>query len=167
MISVVNELNGDFLPEGMEEEIKKTIALVLKDEGVVHPTEISVIVVDSQQIQEINSDTRGIDEVTDVLSFPMIEYEEGKTYRDLYVDFNFGPEYFDGDALVLGDIVISLDRAREQAREYGHSLKRELCYLVTHSTFHLLGYDHMIEEDKKKMRVAEERVLQALDITRE
>ncbi|NLB20117.1 MAG: rRNA maturation RNase YbeY [Clostridium sp.] len=167
MISVVNELNDGLLPEELEEEIKKIIELVLKDEGVVHPPEISVLVMNNQQIQEINQDTRGINEITDVLSFPMIEYEEGKTYKDLYVNFNFGPEYFDGDALVLGDIVISIDRAEEQAKEYGHSVKRELCYLITHSTFHLLGYDHMIKEDKQKMRVAEERVLQALAITRE
>ncbi len=167
MISIVNEAEDSLLPEGLEEEVRKTIEQVLLDEGVRYPPEISILIIDNEKIKEINEETRGISEATDVLSFPMLDYDEGKTYRDIYINHVFGPEYFDGDALVLGDVVLSLEKAKEQAIEYGHSLKREICYLVAHSLFHLLGYDHMTQADKEKMRDAEERVLRALAITRD
>lgn len=167
MINIVNEVEEHLLSHELQEEILKTIEVVLDDEGVLHVPEISVLIVDNEGIKEINEETRQINEVTDVLSFPMIDYEPGKSYKDLYLNYEFGPEYFDGEALVLGDVVISLDQAKAQAKEYGHSLKRELCYLVAHSVFHLLGYDHMVKEDKEKMREAEERVLIRLAITRE
>ncbi len=167
MISIVNEVEDNLLPKGLVEEIEKTIGYVLMEEGVEFPPEISVLIIDNEKIKEINQETRGIDEVTDVLSFPMLDYAEGKTYKDLYINHIFGPEYFDGEALVLGDVVLSLEKAEEQAKEYGHSLKREICYLVVHSVFHLLGYDHMTKMDKDKMRDAEERVLSALAITRD
>ncbi len=167
MISIVNEVENHLLPEDLAEEVERTIKSVLLDEGVKFPPEISVLIIDNEKIKDINRETREIDQVTDVLSFPMLDYEEGKTYKDLYSNHVFGPEYFDGDALVLGDVVLSLEKAEEQALEYGHSLKREICYLVTHSVFHLLGYDHMTKTDKDKMRDAEERVLLSLAITRD
>lgn len=167
MISIVNEVEEEVLPENLAKDVEMTIGYVLSHEGVTYKPEISILVIDNQGIKEINKDTRGIDEVTDVLSFPMLDYDEGKTYQDLYTHHVFGPEYFDGEALVLGDVVLSLEKAKEQANEYGHSLKREICYLVAHSVFHLLGYDHMTKEDKIKMRDAEEKVLKALAITRE
>ena len=116
-------------------------------------------VVSAEQIRELNANFRQIDSVTDVLSFPMYEreeldeIEEKKEYEDYEVN--------------IGDIVLCYDRAVEQAQEYGHSLKREVCYLVTHSIFHLLGYDHMEEEEKQLMRTKEEQVLSHFHILRE
>lgn len=167
MITFENEQNllevGDDLIEAMEE----TIEFTLKDQRVSYEGEVSVLLVDNETIREINKENRNIDKSTDVLSFPMIEYEEGKTYKDLYADHEFGAEFFDGDALVLGDIVISMEMAALQADEYGHSLKREVCYLTVHSALHLLGYDHMNETDKQAMRETEERILGSLKITRD
>lgn len=167
MITIDNEQEMVKVDSNLEEAITETIKHTLEDQGVEYEASVSVLLVDDETIREINLDTRRIDKETDVLSFPMIEYEEGRTYKDLYLNHEFGVEYFDGDALVLGDVVISMERAVEQAEEYGHSLKREVCYLVVHSVLHLLGYDHMIDTDKVRMREAEERILSSLQITRE
>ena len=126
-----------------------------------------MLLVDNDAIKEMNKEYRNIDKETDVLSFPMISYEEGRVFRDEYLNHQFGPEYYDGEALLLGDVVLSMEKANEQALEFGHSLKREACYLTIHSILHLLGYDHMTDMDKQRMREAEERILHALDISRE
>lgn len=167
MIIIENEQTIVETEAGLEEAIRETIEASLLDQGVQYEAEVSVLLVDNEAIREINRDTRNLDAVTDVLSFPMIDYEPGLTYTDLYRDYDFGDQYFDGDALLLGDIVISLERALEQSEEYAHSLKREVCYLTVHSVLHLLGYDHMEEEDKAKMRDVEERILGKLAITRD
>lgn len=167
MINIENEQETVKVPSDLEEAINLTINQTLLDQGVLYEASVSVLLVDDESIREINRDTRNIDKETDVLSFPMIDYEPGKTYKDLYLDHDFGVEFFDGDALVLGDVVISMERASEQATEYGHSLKREVCYLVVHSILHLLGYDHMNDTDKDIMREAEERILSNLKITRD
>ena len=120
----------------------------------------------NEEIREINNDTRNIDRETDVLSFPMLEYEENKVFKDIYLDYEFDATYKDGDNLVLGDIVLSLEKALEQSKEYNHSFKRECSYLVVHSVLHLLGYDHMNEEEKTIMRKREEEILSKLDIRR-
>jgi probable rRNA maturation factor len=132
------------------ENIQKVCDFALNEEGLKEKYQISLLFVDNEEIREINNDTRKIDRETDVLSFPMLDYEEGK----------------DGDELVLGDMVLSLERALEQSEEYGHSYEREVSYLVVHSILHLLGYDHMIEEDKKRMRQREEEILNKLEIRR-
>ena len=167
MITVENEQSFVEIGEDLIEAIVKTIEFTLNDQRVSYEGEVSVLLVDDETIREINRDNRNIDKATDVLSFPMIDYEEGKTFSDLYADHDFGAEYFDGDALVLGDIVISMEKAAGQAVDYGHSLKREVCYLTVHSVLHLLGYDHMNDPDKKSMRKAEERILSDLKITRD
>lgn len=167
MISIENEQNKVEVPESLLSAIKNTIEYTLNDQKVQYEPEIGVLLVDNETIREINQEHREKDQVTDVLSFPMIEYEEGLTYVDLYTDYEFGPEYFEEDALLLGDMVLSMEKAMEQAEEFGHSLKREVCYLTVHSILHLLGYDHMLPEDQRKMREAEERILTALDIPRE
>lgn len=166
MINIENEQNLVEMDEELVKAITDTISYTLNDQEVSHEGEVSVLLVDNETIRDINRDNRGIDKETDVLSFPMIEYDEGKTYKDLYRNHRFGVEYFDGEALVLGDIVVSMEKAVEQAEEYGHSVKREVCYLVVHSVLHLLGYDHMNEEDKTRMRAEEEKILNVLDITR-
>ena len=96
----------------------------------------------------------------------MLDYPNKKFFKDVYIDYNFDETFLDGDELVLGDIVLSLERALEQSEEYNHSYKREVSYLVVHSILHLLGYDHMEEDDKAIMRKREEELLGELKISR-
>ena len=138
----------------------------LKAEEMNVPYQISLLFVDNEEIREINRDTRGMDKATDVLSFPMLEYPKDKVFKDVYKDTKFNEIYLDGDELVLGDMVLSLERAKEQSIEYNHSFNREVCYIVVHSILHLLGYDHMEDEEKKRMREREEEILGNLNITR-
>lgn len=138
----------------------------LKAEEMNVPYQISLLFVDNEEIREINRETRGIDKATDVLSFPMLEYPKDKVFKEVYKDTKFNEIYLDGDELVLGDMVLSLERAKEQSIEYNHSFNREVCYLVVHSILHLLGYDHMEDEEKKVMRKREEEILGKLNITR-
>lgn len=114
---------------------------------------ISIILTDPKNIQEINKEHRNIDKPTDVLSFPMFEKNELE-------NANFE------NTEVLGDVIISIERVKEQAVEYGHGFDRELAYMVVHGFYHLMGYDHMIEEDKVVMRAKEENVLNKLEIVR-
>ena len=139
---------------------------VLKKEGVNCKYQISLLFVDNEEIREINRETRNIDRATDVLSFPMLNYPNKKFFKDVYIDYNFDETFLDGDELVLGDIVLSLERALEQSEEYNHSYKREVSYLGGHSILHLLGYDHMEEDDKAIMRKREEELLGELKISR-
>ena len=145
---------GVKIPVGVRPLIRKCCAAVLKNEGIDDSCEISVTVVDNAVIKELNSQTRGIDRETDVLSFPLGENGE--------YEVNYAT-----DALLLGDIVISLPKAYEQAQEYGHSTEREIAFLTVHSMLHLLGYDHIEEDDRKVMRAREEEILNYMGITRE
>ena len=126
------------------------------------PCEVNVLLTDDEGIREINREQRGVDMATDVLSFPMLELEAGKPISDRrWADPGSG-------LTMLGDVVLSYDRLLEQAKDYGHSRERELCYLIVHSILHLLGYDHLDEgEEKRTMRQREERVLALLGIARE
>ena len=114
---------------------------------------VNVVLTNAKNIKSINKEHRGIDKETDVLSFPMFEKNEIANLDNTNED-------------ILGDMVISIERGEEQAKEYGHSFERELAYMVVHSFYHLLGYDHMTEEDKKEMREKEENVLGILGIRR-
>ena len=118
---------------------------------------VQITLTNPENIRKLNNEYRKIDRETDVLSFPMFEKEE----IDLKVQKQDFP-YED----ILGDMVISIPRVEEQANEYGHSFKRELSYMVVHSFYHLMGYDHMEEEDKKIMRAKEECILDNLNIVR-
>lgn len=140
-------------PEDMEQLIEKCTAAALAEEDIEDDAEVSVTLVDNERIRGMNAEFRGIDRETDVLSFPLGD-EEG---------FEVDP---DADAILLGDIVISLEKAQSQAEEYGHSFGREVAFLITHSLFHLLGYDHMTEDEEKEMFAKQEKVLQRLGITR-
>lgn len=155
------EVTEDFI-----NKISKVCDFALKEEGVSVDYQISLLFVDNNEIREINNETRGIDRATDVLSFPMLDFEEDKVYKDMYINFKFDETFKDGDELILGDMVLSLEKALEQSEEYGHSYEREVSYLVVHSILHLLGYDHMIEKDKNKMRKREEEILNKLEIKR-
>ena len=166
MIYIDNRQDKITVEEELIESIKEVIAFTLKEEGVTIPYEVSVVLVDNSNIQEINLQTRGIDRETDVLSFPLLEYPDGKVYADIYKGKTFPPEFLDGEDLVLGDIVLSLEKAMEQSLDYGHSFMREACYLTVHSVLHLLGYDHMKEQEKNIMRLREESVLNAFNLAR-
>lgn len=146
--------------------IEKVIDLSLEDEKIDFEYEISVVLTNNNDIRGINKDTRNIDSATDVLSFPMIEYPEKSVFKDVYLEHDFDDSYFDGDSMVLGDIVLSVERCKEQAIEYNHPFERELSYLLVHSVLHLLGYDHMEEDDKRKMRAREEEILSEMGICR-
>lgn len=147
-------------------KLSEVCDFALSEEGMILPYQISLLFVTDEEIREINLETRNIDRATDVLSFPMLDYEKGKVYKDIYRNFEFDETFKDGEELVLGDMVLSLERALEQSEEYGHSYEREVCYLVVHSILHLLGYDHMEEEEKNIMRKREEEILNKLNITR-
>ena len=136
----------------MMETLEKAARCCVENEGLMPDNaEISLTFVSKEEIRELNGTYRGIDRDTDVLSFPMIE------------DFNYiEPD----DEMMLGDVVICLEKAREQAEEFGHSEQREIVYLFVHSVCHLLGYDHMEPEEKAEMREAEEKVMTFLEIER-
>jgi cytidine deaminase len=163
------ELQWDIpVPEGMEalEGLLGRVAeACFRTEGV-EDVGFCIRIVDDEQIQALNLDHRGIDSPTDVLSFPTVAYPRGKTARDCpkRVRREYDPAM---GCANLGDCVINLGRARAQAEEYGHSLTRELSYLTAHSAFHLMGYDHINEEEKAMMRDMEERALRDVGITRE
>ncbi len=149
MILIDNRQSKIEVTEELEDKMKEIIEYSLKEECVNVPYEISIIFVDNKEIKEINNDMRGIDNATDVLSFPMLEFEKDKYFKDIYVNYEFMPYELNEGRLVLGDMALSLERAKEQSIEYGHSFIREVMYLVVHSILHLLGYDHMEDDDKK------------------
>ena len=139
------ELDLDLITE----KAQKTISEVLRVEKIEENAEVSLSIVDKDEIHILNRDYRDVDRPTDVLSFPLDE------------------EGFDQDGnpiLLLGDIVICLDVAKEQAEDFGHSLEREMMYLICHSTLHLLGYDHIEEDDKIEMRAKEKEVMKNLGV---
>ncbi|QXM05700.1 rRNA maturation RNase YbeY [Crassaminicella indica] len=134
----------------IETLIRKAVDLCLEKEGISKEIEVSISFVDNEEIHILNRDFRGVDRPTDVLSFPQ------------YVNIKEIEE-----PICIGDIVISLERAKEQADEYGHSFEREVLFLTVHSMFHLFGYDHDTEENRKIMRKKEEEVLEEMGILRE
>ncbi len=158
MVILVNDTTEltDALMDDFKGAAETCVRLEHADTGleILDPdiTEISLSLVSLDEIHELNRTYRGIDRPTDVLSFPMVE------------DFDALQKMYDQigestDELLLGDVVICLDKALQQAEEYGHSKEREIVYLFTHSVLHLLGYDHMDEEEKKIMRAREEEVM--------
>ena len=151
--------------DGLEALLNRVADACLEAEGI-GGAGFAVLIVDDEAIRALNRETRNIDSATDVLSFPTVGYPHGKTARNCpkRLAREFDPCM---GGVNLGDCVINLNRARQQAAEYGHSLKRELSYLAAHSAFHLMGYDHMNEEDKRAMRAMEEKALGSIGITRQ
>lgn len=137
--------------------VRRAIVTALDEEGVYVPCEISVLFTDNEGIREINKEMRDVDSATDVLSFPMYEFRPG--------DFEVDAEMLDEEncRLPLGDMALSIDKIKEQAADFGHSLSREAAYLTVHSVLHLLGYDHLDEgEMKRQMREREEAIMDVL-----
>lgn len=150
------ELN--YLDVDEEEKYKKVIEKVLLqcfEEEKLNKKKlyVNVVLTNPKNIRDINISHRGIDKETDVLSFPMYTKEELEVLE------------LDNED-ILGDMVISIEKVEEQAKEYGHSFERELAYMVVHSFYHLLGYDHLEEKDKKEMRKKEENILDKLNLKR-
>ncbi len=154
------------LDEQTRELMQRCADAAQRTEGVNCPLSVFISVVGDEEIRTINREQRNKDASTDVLSFPTVNYPKGKTAGQC--EHLLREEYDpDTDACALGDIVISMDHVRAQAAEYGHSERRECGYLLTHGLFHLMGYDHMTDEDKPVMRAMEEKSLASIGLTRE
>lgn len=155
----ISYLNVEKGQEDWEAIVKKVLEKCFEEEGLLDSKLIMTITFTTpEEIRKINKKYRKIDKATDVLSFPMFEKDE---LDDKIKNGDF--PYED----VLGDVIISIEKVREQAEEYGHSFERELSYMLVHGFYHLMGYDHIEEEDKKIMRPKEEKILNELKITRE
>lgn len=162
---VENETDKEF-PFDVEEIVRLVAEKVLDMEACPYEAQVNVLLTDNEGIREYNREYRGIDRETDVLSFPNLDFERPGEYE---VEEDREADYFDPDTgeLILGDIIISVDKVEEQAKSYGHSMKREFAFLVAHSMLHLSGYDHMEEEEARVMEARQELALRELGITRD
>ncbi|MBE6918425.1 MAG: rRNA maturation RNase YbeY [Ruminococcaceae bacterium] len=158
-ISVTGEKKGINNPT-LAALLRRTVKAALAAEGVECDCEVNILLTDDEGIREVNRDMRDIDRATDVLSFPMFDLVPGEHPDEMDADPATG-------LVPLGDMCISVERARAQAEEYGHSFEREICYLCVHSVLHLLGYDHLDEgEMKRQMRGREEVIMSQLKLER-
>ncbi len=156
-MTLLTDNRTDFeLTEEMQAVLENVCLESLEYEEFETDCEISLSIVTDEEIHNINRQFRGIDSPTDVLSFPQLTFEEGEE-----ADVNENGE------IVLGDIIISIDRAKEQAEEYGHSLRRELAFLTVHSMLHLMGYDHMEKDEEEDMFRRQREILEKAGIPRE
>ena len=164
-ISIENETDQGF---AFDEDalIREVIMACMDYENCPYEAEVNVLLTDNEAIHQINLEQRGIDAPTDVLSFPMADFETPADFDPLE---EASEDYFNPETgeLLLGDIVISVDRVFSQAREYGHSPKRELAFLVAHSMLHLFGYDHMEETEREEMERRQREILEQMGISRE
>lgn len=149
------EWEVDAVP-ALEEYMQASLLATLQYEGVDFDCEVEALVVDGEAIREMNRDYREIDRVTDVLSFPL--YENATQAKE---------DRFAGESVLLGNMVICLERAKEQAEEYGHSLQREICFLTVHSVLHLLGYDHELgQREESEMFAKQTEILEKMGVKR-
>ena len=153
-VLIDNRTDFEITPE-TEKLFNDVITESLRYEEFDPQCEISLSIVNNDEIQEINKQYRNIDAPTDVLSFPLLTFEEGEQ-----ADVN------ENDEIMLGDIIISIEKAISQAEDYGHGLKRELAFLTAHSMLHLMGYDHMEDDEREEMFEKQEAILNNLGITR-
>ena len=155
IISMENAQDKIVLGEYLEKRLQDGLNAVAKLHDLDDMTEVDITIVDDEEIHQLNRDYRNVDRPTDVLSFALDEDDEDE------------PELLEGQLHLLGDIIISAETATRQAEEFGHGLEREIVYLAVHGLLHLLGYDHMIEEDKVVMRAKEEEALRAINLAEE
>ena len=162
---VENETNVVFQFD-IEQIINRVAEKVLETEECPYEVQINVLLTDNEGIRQYNANYRNIDKETDVLSFPNVDYEAPSDFDGLE---EYEADYFDPDSgeLIVGDIILSVDRIKEQAVSYNHSELREFAFLVAHSMLHLCGYDHMTEEEASIMEAKQEAVLTSLGITRD
>jgi len=155
------------LPEDLKGILERVVNTVLDMEGCPYEAQVNLLITDDEGIREINREQRGIDAATDVLSFPAFEYDSPADFSLLEAEdalYAFDP---DSGELLLGDIVINADRAILQADSFGHTIYREIAFLIAHSVLHLIGYDHMEESEEKVMFEKQEKALSSLGIKRE
>ena len=165
-MTVTIERESDIpLPFSEQEVAEAVITETLDYEDCPYEVQVNIILTTNDEIQQINLEQRGVDAPTDVLSFPMIEYAYPSDFTVLEAD---AMDSFDPDTgeLILGDIVISVDKVIEQAEKYNHGVKREFAFLITHSMLHLFGYDHMDEVERENMELKQDEILNRLNITR-
>lgn len=155
------ELNTDRV-----EAVEKVMEEIINYFGCPYPIEVSITFVDNNEIRELNKEYKDKDQVTDVLSFPQIDFEKAGDFDFLSTQVRDECFNLDNGELMLGDIVISATRLEEQAEEYKHTILRELCFLITHSMLHLLGYDHMEKDEEEEMFLIQEEILNKVGITR-
>ncbi len=162
---VENETDGE-LPFQAEDVVKLVCEAVLEAENCPYEVQVNVVLTDNAGIHELNREYRGIDRETDVLSFPNVDFSEEGVFE---IDEDREADYFDPDTgeLLLGDIMVSVEKVFQQAESFGHSVEREFAFLVAHSMLHLCGYDHMEDEERLVMERKQEAILQGLNITRE
>lgn len=162
---VENETGVEY-PFDVEATVETVAQAVLEAEGCPYEVQVNVLLTDNAGIRELNRQYRRIDKETDVLSFPNLEYEMPGRFE---IPQQQEADCFDPDSgeLILGDIILSVDRISSQAEQYGHSLRRELAFLVAHSMLHLCGYDHMEPEEAAVMEQKQEQILTQLGITRD
>lgn len=164
-VIIENEYQEDIL-EGYEAIIEEIVEAALDYEKCPYECQVNVTLVDDETIHQVNLEFRQIDRATDVLSFPALEYEEAGEFDWLE---EVGIDCFDPESgeLILGDIMISMDKVQAQAEEYGHSIRREFAFLIAHSMLHLMGYDHMEEDERAVMERKQEEILQMKNYTRD
>ncbi len=150
--------NKPNLTDEMTSILTSTVSCTLESENISTPCFVSISIVEADEIQSLNLEHRGINSVTDVLSFPVVNLLDGS-------DCNDAGDYYEG-RLILGDVVICADRAKEQSEEFGHSIEREMGYLTCHSVLHLIGYDHEDGSEREVMRVKEEAVMDKMNLRR-
>lgn len=162
---VENETHTEF-PFDVEAVGRIVCEAALESEGCPYETQVNLVLTDNSGIRKLNRECRGIDRETDVLSFPNLDYEKEGVFE---IPEEAEADCFDPDTgdLMLGDIMISVDKVREQAESYGHSMKREFAFLVAHSMLHLCGYDHMESGEAEVMERKQEELLAGLGITRD
>ena len=165
-MTVTIERESDIPLPFSEQEIAEAVIMETLDyEDCPYEVQVNIILTTNEEIRQINLEQRGVDAPTDVLSFPMIEYAYPSDFSVLEGDSmdNFDP---DSGELILGDIVISVDKVMEQAEKYNHEVKREYAFLIAHSMLHLFGYDHMDEVERENMEIRQDEILNRLGITR-
>lgn len=166
-MTLITEIETDIsLGIDPEKEAEKIIEFTLNELDCPYETEINLILTDNEGIHELNREYRGIDRPTDVLSFPLVDYETPGVFPEGIEEQ--AEDYFNLDTgeLMLGDIIISAEKVIEQAEEYGHSILREFSFLIVHSMLHLFGYDHMEDEERLIMEDLQKQILEKAGITR-
>ena len=167
MVTIEYECETDF-DLGLDcPSLAKLVAeKVLDMEECPWDAQVNLVITDNEEIKRVNTEFRGIERATDVLSFPMADYPVPGDFSDIE---ERDPDAFHPETgeLILGDIIISMDKVKEQAKAYGHSNTRELAFLVAHSMLHLMGYDHMVDEERKVMEAKQEEILKNCGYIRE
>jgi probable rRNA maturation factor len=164
-VYIENETGGK-LPENYENIVNDVIGAAIEFADCPYACEVNVIFTDNDGIREMNAEYRDIDSPTDVLSFPLVEYDTPGSFEHIS---DGDIDYFnqDTDELMLGDIILNVDRISSQAKEYGHTRKRELAFLTAHSMLHLFGYDHMEDDERIIMEDLQEQILKMKGYTRD